>query len=236
LLKRLEGPVELRYYSLLDPAGASDALKAFASRVDPILTSYEQESGGRLKVVRRNSQQDDSAAALADGLKPFNLDKGEPCYLGIVVKIGAQKELLPQLLPEWEQALEPDLTRAIARLLDASRPGTAMPLAPPSSKVIEEVKQAVPDFASLSLEEGTKTLRMTALNEFADAVDEMAAQVKAAQLRLSQAQNGGSEAEQQAAIKNLQAVQAAQTAKLQAIAARSKAQIQALRELKQSAK
>ena len=73
--------------------------------------------------MRHNSQADDSARAFADGLKSFNLDKGNACFLGIVVASGTQKELLPQLSPDWEQAVEPDLTRAIARLLDVPRPG-----------------------------------------------------------------------------------------------------------------
>src|SRR5208337_2182747 len=34
VLQRLQDPVEVRSYSLLDPTGASDALKGFAGRVD----------------------------------------------------------------------------------------------------------------------------------------------------------------------------------------------------------
>jgi hypothetical protein len=234
VLKRLDGPVEIRYYSLLDPAGASDALKAFAGRVDQLLSEYQQEGASKLKVVRLTSQADDSTAAFADGLKPFNLDKGDACYLGMAVTFGAQKESLPQLAPEWEQAVEPDLTRAIARLLDAPRPGNATAPPPTNAKIIEEVKGAIPDYATLSLEDGTRTLRTAALAEFTAAANEMAAQMKDAQQRLSQAQSSGSAAEQQAAMKNLQELQAAQSAKLQKIAAQSQALIQAFTQLKNS--
>jgi hypothetical protein len=186
--------------------------------------------------MRHNSQADDSARAFADGLKSFNLDKGNACFLGIVVASGTQKELLPQLSPDWEQAVEPDLTRAIARLLDASRPGSAVTAPPANAKIIDEVKLAIPDYASISLEDGTRKLQTAALGEFTAAANEMAGQVTDAQQRLSRAQNGGSEAEQQAAMKNLQVIQAAQATKLQKIAAQSQVLIQAFTQLKNSTK
>jgi hypothetical protein len=236
VLRRLDGPVEIRYYSLLDPAGAPDSLKAFSGRVDQLLTEYQQAAGSQLNVARHISQSDDSAAAFADGLKSFNLDKGNACFLGIVVASETQKELLPQLSPDWEQAVEPDLTRAIARLFDASRPGSAVTAPPANAKIIDEVKLAIPDYASISLEDGTRKLQTAALGEFTAAANEMAGQVTDAQQRLSRAQNGGSEAEQQAAMKNLQVIQAAQATKLQKIAAQSQALIQAFTQLKNSTK
>lgn len=235
VLQRLQGPAELRYYSLLDPTGASDALKEFAGRVDQLLSQYEQESGGKLSVVRHHSQSDDSTAAFADGLKPFNMDKGDACYLGIVVIIGTNKEALPQLAAEWEQAVEPDLTRAIARLEEAPGPVGAVSVAPIKAKTMDEVKQAFPDVATISVDEGTQRLRAAAFREFSDAANEFTKQINDAQQRLTQAQNGGTEAEQQAALKNLQDLQAAQTAKLQAIAAQSQALIDAFKQLKKQA-
>ena len=84
----------------------------------------------------------------------------------------------------------------------------------------------------MSVEEGTRILREAALKDFTTAANEMAAQVKEAQQRLAQVQNGGSDADQQAAMKHLQQVQAKQTEKLNQIASRSKAQIDALQQLK----
>lgn len=232
VLQRLQDPVQVRYYSLLDPAGASDSLKAFAGRVDQLLSAYEQASGN-IKVDRHSSQADDSKAAFADGLQAFNLDKGDACYLGMVVTMGARKEVLPRLSPDWEQAVEPDLTRAIARLLDQPATGSATPTAAPvDTKAIAEVKTLIPDIANVSVEDGSKTLRAAALKDFAAAANDMASQISDAQQKLSEAQNGGSDADQQAAMKNLQELQAAQSAKLREITARTAAQIEALKQIK----
>lgn len=234
ILNRLESPVEIRFYSLLDPATVSDSIQAFAGRVDQLLSVYQQESNGKINVIRFNSQSDANAqAAAADGIKPFNRDKGDVCYLGLTIAQNGQKELLPQLAPEWEPAVEFDLTRAIVRLMDA-KPSAKNPVATaePDAVTIAEVKRALPNFASVSVEEGTRLLRETALTDFAAAADEMEIRLKEAQERASQAQSGGSAAEQQAAVKHLQQVQLEQAGKLKEIAARLAARIAALQQLK----
>ncbi|MBI3850350.1 MAG: Gldg family protein [Verrucomicrobia bacterium] len=238
VLKRLESPVEIRFYALLDPASVSAAVQAFAGRLDQLLFAYEREADGKLDVIRYNSRSEISAAAVAaaaDGFKPFNLDKGDACYFGLAVAQEGRKESLPELAPEWEQALEFDLTRAIehvARAKQAAPPPANTP--PTDAAAIEEVKRTIPNFAAVSLEEGTRILRTASVNDFKSAVAAMEIQVKEAQERLSQAQNGGSEAERQAALKHLQQVQSEQTAKLKQIAARSAAQIEAFRQLKEA--
>jgi hypothetical protein len=150
------------------------------------------------------------------------------------VAVGTRKETLSQLVPEWEQAVEPDLTRAITRLLNAAPPGGAPAAPPASAAVVADVKSIIPDIASTSLEDGRKQLQAVALKDFAEAAGEMDTQLKDAQQRLTQAQAGGSEADQQAAMKNLQDVQAKQSAKLREIAARARAQIAAFEQLKKS--
>jgi septal ring factor EnvC (AmiA/AmiB activator) len=109
--------------------------------------------------------------------------------------------------------------------LSAEKPS---PVAPAD---IEEVKRALPNYASLSLNEGTEILRQTALKNFAAATQEMQNQIAKAQEELSQAESK-SPADQQAAMKHLQQVQEEQTQKLQEIARRLQAQIDALKSLK----
>ncbi|MGB7769172.1 MAG: hypothetical protein WBN22_10025 [Verrucomicrobiia bacterium] len=104
--------------------------------------------------------------------------------------------------------------------------------APVDAAAIAEVKQAIPNFASLSLEEGTQVLREAALKQFTAAAKEMDAQVTHAGQQLAQAENGQSAAGQQAAMKQVQETQAEQTEKLQQIAMRLQAQIAALEQLK----
>jgi len=238
LLQRLDSPIEIRFYALLDPASAPDSLQPFASRVDQLLSEYQQAANGKIKVTRYHPRSDvNSAAAAADGLKPFNLEKGDACYLGLAIIHNGQKESFPRLSPEWEPALESDLSRAIARLINTSSPANpALTSSQIDPAAIAEVKRLIPNFASMSVEDGTRVLRESALKDFKAAVSEMEIQVREAEQRVSQAQNGKSEEEQQAAMKLLQQVQADQTGKLKQIAARSAAQIEALRQLKEAAR
>jgi hypothetical protein len=97
---------------------------------------------------------------------------------------------------------------------------------------IEAVKLAVPNYASVSLADGTQVLRAAALKQFAVVAKEMDVRVRQAEERLSEAENGQIAAEQQAALTNLRQTQAEQTGKLQEITAQLQAQIAALKQLK----
>jgi hypothetical protein len=235
VLKAMDATVEIRFYSLLDPASTSDTLRTFARRVDQLLSEYEQEAGGKIKVTRQTIQSDSAAqAASSDGVKPFNLDKGDACFLGLAIACNDQKETLARLSPEWEAALESDLSRAIARVTVAKPAGgfAATSTPQPDAATTTEVRRSIPNLDSVSLADGKQILRDAALKEIMGATDELQRRLKEAQQRIIQAQNNGSEAEQQAALKQLQQVQADQTEKIKEIAARSQAQIQALEQIK----
>jgi hypothetical protein len=234
VLSRLQSPLEIRFHASLDPATVPESLIAFAGRVDQLLTAYQQEGGTKIKLMKFNSPANaDADAAFTDGVPPFNLDKGNPCWLGIALVLDSRKESLSRLAPEWEPALEADLTRAIARLLDT--PGSVpVPVAVSqiNTTAMQEVKALIPDLGAVSVQDATQILRETALKDLAAAAKEMETQVKEAEQRLTQAQKGGSEDDQQAAKKHLLQVQAEQTEKLKQIAVRSRAQIETLQQLK----
>jgi hypothetical protein len=221
---------------LLDPATIPDSLTAFASRAGQVLSAYQQEAGEKIKVTNIIPQSNPGAtAAAADGIAVFNLDKGDACYLGVALSLNGQKETLPHLSPEWEQALESDLTRAIIRLLEARRPTTVAAAAAVSqvnTAAVQEVKALIPNLADVSAEQGRQILQDAALKDYKAAVSEMQARIKEAEQLLTQAQNGGTDADQKAAAKQLQQVQAEQNEKLKQIAARSRAQIEALQQIK----
>ncbi len=234
VLGRLNSPVELRFYSLLDSATVSGAIKEFSGRVDALVSGYEREGRGKIKVTRFNTSSYANAnAAARDGLKSFNGENGDPCFLGIALTLNGQRESLPQLAPEWEGALESDLTRALARLLDSARPA---PLSAADSKTQEqaaqEVKTLIPDLNAVSVEDGTRILRESALKEFQALAKQAEAKTKEAQQKLADAQAGKSPAEQEAARQEMLRAQAEQMEKLKALAARSQAQIEAFQRLK----
>jgi hypothetical protein len=234
VLGRLESPLEIRFYALLDPATVPDSVNAFAGRAGQLLSAYQQEAGGKIKVTRVTSQSNPNAnAALADGITVFNLDKGEASYLGITLALSGRKETLPHLSPEWEQALEPDLTRAIIRLVEVPRSITIpMAVSQINTATVQEVRALIPDLATVSAQAGKQTLLDAAYKEFAAAAKEMQTQVKEAEQRVTQAQNGGTDAERQAALQHLRQLQAEQAEKLKAIAAKSKTQVDTFLQLK----
>ena len=233
ILRTLQTPVKINYYALLNSASTSDLLRAFAERVDQLLSEYEREAGGKITVVRHANRVDANAAS-ADGIKPFNLAEGEPCFLGMTIVCNDQKETLGQLGPEWEAALESDLTRAIVRITSASPASRAVPShdSLPDPSVIAEVKRLVPDLASMSLKDGEQVLHDAALKEIRKTMDETERRVKEARQRISQAESSNSEPEKQAALKELQEVQALQTEKLKELATRAQERIQALEQIK----
>ena len=239
VLTELNAPVQIRFYALLDPASVPVGMQEFARLIDQLLTEYEREAQGKVEMTRYNSRSEVKAAAVAaaaDGVRPFNLDKGDACYFGLVVAQDDRKEILTQLGPERQDALEFDLTSMIEKIARAKGPTPRAANTPPAdSAATDEVKQAIPNFTSVSVEEGTRTLREVALRNFKETVAAMEAQVALAQDSLSLARNGGSEAERQAAARQLQEIQAEQTEKLRQIAARSAARVEALRQLKEAA-
>jgi hypothetical protein len=234
VLQDLKSPVEIRFYSKLGDSDGTGAADAFAGRVDQLLSEYEREAGGKLKITRHNSRSDsDKAAATADGFATFNQDQSQGSFLALAVAQGEQKEALAPLAPEWENALEPDLTRAILRVTSAHSIAThAGANAQAEAAVAEEVKRSIPNFAEVTVEQGRQLLRDTTLQELKAAASEMQAQVQAAQQRLSEAQTNKSEAGQEAAMKELQEIQSAQTQKIKEITARFQAQAAALQRLK----
>jgi hypothetical protein len=233
VLKGLNSPIEIRFYSLLDPASVAEPVRDFAGRVDQLLAAYERDGEGKVTVKRFNTRSDSEASAAArEGIEAFNRDKGDTCFLGIAVARGSQKELFTRLSPEWEAAIESDLSRAIARLGAAIPPENALTFTRRAdTNAATEVKRALPDLATVSLEDGTQLLRDTALNEYKAMVAETEARMKEAEQRLTDAQNK-SEAERQAAMKELQRVRTEQTEKLKQIAARLQAQIAELQRMK----
>jgi hypothetical protein len=231
VLQRLSSPIEIRFYSLLDHATVDNSGREFSGRVDQLLSRYEQEAGGKIKVVRVNSFSTASAnAAMADGIRSFNIDKGDACYLGIAVVHGGQKESLASLAPEWEPALEFDLSRVIAGV--GANPSDAQPAAPVDGATLDAVRQAIPNLDSVSVEEGSRTLRGAALARLAQASQDIQARVKQAEDHYLQAQNSPSEADKDAALKELQQVQQEQARKLTEIALEARAQQGALQQLK----
>src|SRR5688572_5851399 len=128
ILTKLDGPVEIRFYCTQGEKDMPLHFKAYAQRVEDLLSEYKQHSKGNLEVRKLNpkpdSDQEDSARL--DGIEPQMLQSGEPLYLGVAVSYLDAKEKIPFLSPEREKLLDYDLSRAITRVVTPEKPAVGV--------------------------------------------------------------------------------------------------------------
>jgi len=230
VLARLDEPVQARFYSLLDP-NSDSGLRKLSDHVDNVLAAFAQAAPDKVTVVSQTNA--DRNVALADGIKGFDLDKGEGCYLGIAFSCAGKKEVLARLSPEWEPALEADISRAIERVGVSDARSKVPATAPVEDRdTIAQIQKEIPNLESLSLEDAIRVARENSVKEFTFTTTKMNELVQEATEELVKAQKQGTTAEQQEALKKLQAIQAAETEKLKEIAASSQLRIEAVKKLK----
>lgn len=241
ILAGLESPVDLRFFAPADVRALPEELGGYLNRVETLLAEYERVAAGKVR-VRKNDPQTDAAAKVAAGaagVVPFASANGEIIYLGLTVGAGARIESIAPLAPEWEAALESDVSRAIARvtakqIARSVSPATQAPVAPTpiDPALSEELLRTFPDLATQSFEAVAKVMRERTLEEFKIAAAEMQTKVAEAQKALAEAQANKSEAAVVTAQQELRRIQAEQSSKLNGITANLQERIAALQQLK----
>jgi hypothetical protein len=233
LLRHLNSPVQIRFYSVLPPGSVSQSVQDFSQRVDRLLSAFQNANEADIQVVRNISAAGTNAdAAVASGLRPFNLENGEACFLGIIVVSGGQTESLAQLRPEWEPALPYDLARAILRVTAETAPPVVAKSVPLTPAITNEILRLIPNINAATPEDADRIFHDDFLNQCAKAGAEMEAQINAAAQEVVKARSGGSPAEQEAARKHLSQVQFEQTEKLKEVAAHLQSQLAAFQQMK----
>jgi hypothetical protein len=228
--------VQIQFYSVLPPGSAPQSVQDFSQRVDRLLTAFQGANEAKIQVSRSLSAEGNNAdAAAASGLRPFNLENGEACYLGITVASGGQKESLAQLRPEWEPALPYDLVRAMLRVIAAAPQPVAVKIVPLTPAITNEILRLIPNLNAASPEDANRIFRQDFLNQCAKAGAEMEAQINAAAQEVVKAQNSGSPVDLDAARKKLSQVQFEQTEKLKDVAAHLQLQLDAFQQMKGAA-
>lgn len=235
VLAQLSAPVEIRFHAVLGESQGAQSWQAFAGRVETLLKEFADASEGRVTVTRLPATPQTKArtAAAADGMEMFSVGRNEQAFCGIAVVCGQQRAVLPRLAPDWEEALELDLSRAIARVAGGvTSGGLVLNPATIDPAVTEEVRRALPELATLTVEEGTLKLRAAAVDEFKVAVEKMNAEMARMQARLASAQASGSETDVAAVREELLELQTAQAEAMSEISRRTQARIAALEQLK----
>ena len=132
ILKKLEGPVEIRYYATQGEKEMPAQFKAYAQRVEDLLSEYKQHAKGNIEIKKFNPTPDSDAedSAQLDGVEGQMLPNGEHLFLGLAVSYLDAKVALPFLSPDREKLLEYDVSRAISQVGNPQKPvvGVMTPL------------------------------------------------------------------------------------------------------------
>jgi ABC-type uncharacterized transport system involved in gliding motility auxiliary subunit len=132
ILKKLEAPVEIRFYCTQGEKEMPSQFKTYAQHVEDLLAEYRQQGRGNIEIKKLNPTPDSDAedSARLDGIEGQLLSNGENLYLGLAISYLDEKMAIPFLSPEKEKLLEYDITRAISRVANPQKPviGVMTPL------------------------------------------------------------------------------------------------------------
>ncbi|MCX7886852.1 MAG: Gldg family protein [Verrucomicrobiae bacterium] len=132
ILKRLDAPVEVRFYFSRSEKNLPSWAPNFARNVEDLLAEFQQHARGNLIVRKFDPRPDSDAEDLAvnDGIERQVTPDGAEFFLGIAVSLDPLRVAIPALVPARERLLEYDLARAIARVLTTNKPvvGVMSPL------------------------------------------------------------------------------------------------------------
>src|SRR4051812_12510839 len=132
ILKKLDTPVEIRFYCTQGEKEMPPQFKVYAQHVDDLLGEYKQYGKKNVTVKRLNPKPDSDAedSAKLDGVEGQMLPNGEALYMGVAISALDEKVAIPFLAPDRERLLEYDLTRAISRVASPAKPvlGVMTPL------------------------------------------------------------------------------------------------------------
>src|SRR6185503_14846882 len=124
ILKKLDSPVEIRFYYSKNESRAPPQLQNLARAADDLLTELEQAAKGKVRVKKLDPQPDSETEDIAnlDGVEGQVLQTGEKFYLGICVSMDPLKSTIPFLSPTRDKLLEYDIARAIGQVLSTNKP------------------------------------------------------------------------------------------------------------------
>ena len=124
ILKKLDTPVQVRFYCTQNSSTMPVFLKTYAQRVEDLLEEYRKAANGNIEIKKLDPQPDSDAedSANLDGVEGQMAAGGEKIYLGIAINCLDQKVSVPFLTPDRERQLEYDVSRAISQVTTTQKP------------------------------------------------------------------------------------------------------------------
>ncbi len=124
ILKKLDSPVEIRFYYSKNETRVPPEFQNLARAVDDLLTELQQAAKGNVVIKKFDPQPDSETEDIAnlDGVEGQPLQTGEKFYLGLCVSLDPLKAAIPFISPDRDKLLEYDLARAISQVLSTNKP------------------------------------------------------------------------------------------------------------------
>jgi ABC-type uncharacterized transport system involved in gliding motility auxiliary subunit len=116
ILGKLDTDVEIRFYFSRDAASMPVPLRTYAQNVQDLLAEYQQNSRGRIKIIKLDPKPDSEAedSANLDGIEGQDLNSTDKIFLGLSFRCLDSKQAIGFLNPERANLLEYDISRAIS--------------------------------------------------------------------------------------------------------------------------
>ena len=127
ILNGLDSKVTVHFYCTQGGDNPSDYtvyLKAYAQKVEDLLSEYRRAAHGKLVIQKFDPEPDSDAedAARMDGIEAQSLPDGQKFYLGMAVSQVDAKDAIPFFSPDRERQMEYDISRAISRVVTPEKP------------------------------------------------------------------------------------------------------------------
>jgi len=128
ILQGLTEPVTVKLYVPDSVPDAPVTVKTFARRTRELLQQYQSVSRGKLTLQVFDPKPDTEEEDWANryGLTPAQMPDGTKMYFGLVVLSGGREAAIPFLDPRRERLLEYDISQAVSRVEEATRPKIAI--------------------------------------------------------------------------------------------------------------
>ena len=122
--RRLDRNAEIRFYVSSSSPHMPAVFKRYAERVEWLLRSLCDASGGRLSLLVLDPEPDsgDEQAAYLEGIKPMKVNTGDRLYLGLAVSCADRTLSIPFLSLQREKLLEYEVIRTVLDVTARSRP------------------------------------------------------------------------------------------------------------------
>jgi len=126
ILSKLDSRVTVRFYCTQADNAMPPALRTYARRIEDLLREYNRrpKANSSLKKLDPKPDSDAEDSARLNGVAgqaDWSVRRGQSLP-GVVVSLLDEKFALPWLPPQRERLLEYDLSRALARVVNRSRP------------------------------------------------------------------------------------------------------------------